>query len=298
MTTGAFTKNVKMGSDPVRGFPSYGIAGAIIITVSEIGMLLQVEPFWSWHTPIAWTGYILLVDAIVLTRRGDSWLHDARGEFVFLAIVSVPLWLVFEWYNKYFIHNWHYVNLPENLALRYFGYAWSFATIWPAIFETADLVTSLRPTPNAVHRSLQEARRRPAGTSPHALWGWGSGVVGFLLLLWPIVRPSSYLAAPVWLGFIFLLDPINRWLGAQTLNRDRAINLALAGLVCGITWEFWNYWARTKWIYDVPILPDLKIFEMPVLGYGGFPVFALECFTMYVMVRRIFWRGAARSIPV
>ena len=38
----------------------------------------------------------------------------------------------------------------------------------------------------------------------------------------------------------------------------------------------------TKWIYNVPILPDVKIFEMPILGFGGFPPFAVECFAMYV----------------
>jgi hypothetical protein len=35
----------------------------------------------------------------------------------------------------------------------------------------------------------------------------------------------------------------------------------------------------------------LKIFEMPVPGYFGFPAFALECFTMYVCVRLAFTRG-------
>ena len=46
-----------------------------------------------------------------------------------------------------------------------------------------------------------------------------------------------------------------------------------------------------KWIYTVPIFGDIKIFEMPVLGYFGFPPFALECLAMYVFVRRLFWRG-------
>ena len=32
----------------------------------------------------------------------------------------------------------------------------------------------------------------------------------------------------------------------------------------------------------------LKIFEMPLPGYLGFPAFALECFTMYVFVRAMF----------
>src|SRR5512140_573185 len=104
-------------------FPRYGWIGLLVMTASELAMLGHVEPFWSWHTPIAWTGYILLIDAWVFRRRGNSWLMNARGEFAFLAVVSVPLWLVFEWYNKYFIHNWHYINLPQNLALRYFGYA-------------------------------------------------------------------------------------------------------------------------------------------------------------------------------
>jgi hypothetical protein len=55
-----------------------------------------------------------------------------------------------------------------------------------------------------------------------------------------------------------------------------------------VLWEFWNYWARAKWHYAVPIMEQLKIFEMPVPGYLGFPAFAVECFTMYVFVRTIY----------
>ena len=103
------------------------------------------------------------------------------------------------------------------------------------------------------------------------------------------------MAAPVWLGFIFLLDPLNARLGGESLlvdlragRRDRLINLALSGLLCGVLWEFWNYWAGAKWHYTVPIMENLKVFEMPVPGYLGFPAFAVECFTMYVFVRTIF----------
>ena len=115
-----------------------------------------------------------------------------------------------------------------------------------------------------------------------------------------LVSPAvaQYLAAPVWLGFIFLLDPINAHLGAESLwsdwragRRDRLINLILSGFLCGMLWELWNYWSRAKWHYTVPIMENLKIFEMPVPGYFGFPPFALECFTMYVFTRRLFTRG-------
>ena len=111
---------------------------------------------------------------------------------------------------------------------------------------------------------------------------------------------ARYLAAPVWLGFIFLLDPINASLGTETLTRERIINLSWSGLLCGVLWELWNFWSRAKWHYTVPILEHLKIFEMPVPGYLGFPAFALECFTMYVFVRALFsyvYVGSGFPVP-
>jgi hypothetical protein len=273
-----------------------GWVGLGVMLVSEAGMLLRFEPFYSWHTPIAWTGYVLFVDALVRARRGSSWLSDAPLEFAFLALASVPLWLVFEFYNR-FIQNWHYINLPENATLRILGYAWSFATIWPAIFESADLVASLRRHPAG-------SRIPDSGARSDSRWAMLSVVVGAAMLIWPIVRPSPYLAAPVWLGFIFLLDPLNARIGAGSLlvrasgraRYSRILNLCIAGLMCGFVWEFWNYWARTKWIYTVPILPEVRLFEMPLPGYLGFPAFALECFVMYATARWLLWRGPVRAI--
>jgi len=283
--------------------PLYSLVGLVVLVVSEIGMLLRVEPFWTWHTPIAWTGYILLVDGIIRVRRGSSWLTTNRHEFWFLATMSVPLWLVFEGYNL-LIHNWRYVNLPENLIVRNVGYAWAFATISPGIFETAELVGVLRSRGQTALSSSFSAR----ASSPAPWTLWALFVVGALMLIWPLVWPSEYLAPPVWLGFICFLDPVNYWLGAESLIGDlsarsprpvrvaRIVNLGLSGFLCGVLWEFWNYWSQAKWIYSVPFFPNVKIFEMPVLGYFGFPPFALECFTMYVTVREFFWRRASRPI--
>lgn len=266
---------------------------------SQAGMLAGIAPFTVWHTPIAWTGYILLVDGLVWRRRGNSWLRNAPAEFLFLAAASVPLWLVFEIYNKFFIRNWFYVGVPESLPLRYAGYAWAFATIWPAIFETAELVSSVRDRRAPEYRA--EERSREALTPLMTL----AVLTGAVMLILPIVYPSTYLAAPVFLGFIFLLDPLNARAGAESILGDwrrahpgRLVNLLIAGLACGLFWEFWNYWAAAKWIYNVPILPEVKLFEMPILGFGGFPAFAVECFTMYVAVRRLFWRGAQRPVAL
>jgi len=289
----------------MRKLPIHAVVGLVIMLVSEAGMLARIEPFSSWHTPICWTGYILFADGLVLMLRGSSWISAAPAEFAFLAVVSVPLWLAFEFFNL-FIRNWHYINLPENLAWRTLGYAWSFATIWPGIFETADLVGALRAGRSALPPRATPVRPRPdpAVTRVSGV-GALSMAAGAAMLAWPLAWPSPYLAAPVWLGFILLLDPLNARLGAEALTRDwregrtdRVINLMLAGLVCGLLWESWNYWARTKWIYSVPILERFKVFEMPVAGYLGFPAFALECFTMYAIVRRAVWRRPPRPIAL
>jgi hypothetical protein len=276
--------------------PAHFWIGLAILALSEAGMLARVEPFWTWHTPIAWTGYILFLDGALYKTRGSSWLMTNRREFFFLALISIPLWLVFEAYNL-LIRNWYYINLPRNLIVRYFGYAWAFATISPGIFQTAELVAHLRASRFRLGRSTLDDRR---STFDAALIA-----IGCAMLLWPIIRPSPYLAAPVFLGFIFLLDPINAHAGDESLWRDiragsydRLINLLVGGFICGGLWEFWNYWARAKWIYTVPILGDIKIFEMPVLGYFGFPPFALECFAMYVFIRRLVWRGSRRQVAV
>jgi hypothetical protein len=271
----------------------WSVLGLALMIGSQALTLAKVEPFWSWNTPICWTGFILFADGLVFQARGVSWLRSAPREFAVLAILSIPLWLVFEFFNLY-IENWYYVGLSENMALRLFGYAWSFGTIWPAIFEGADLVGVARgtgKTGEGTVRLFDAARPTSAALPAFAI---ASIALGAAMLLWPIVWPSRYVAAPVWLGFIFLLDPINAWLGAPSLftrpragNRDLLINLMASGLLCGLLWEFWNYWSRAKWHYTVPIMEHVKLFEMPLPGFLGFPAFALECFTMYVFVRQL-----------
>ncbi len=273
------------------------------MAVSEAAMLARIEPFYHWHTPIAWTGYILLVDAFVWKRRGTSWLRSSPAELLFATSASVPLWIVFEMYNKYSLRNWYYVGLPDNLPLRYAGYIWAFATIWPAVFETADFVSSLRDRRAPGHRA------DPPLPQPLGAGGWLCAGTGAVMLTVPFLLRSraiaAYLAVLVWIGFILLLDPLNARAGSESILGDwrrrrpgRLVNLLWSGLICGFVWEFWNYWGGTKWFYSVPILPEVKIFEMPVLGFGGFPPFAVECFVMYVTLRRWLWRSTPRPVGI
>lgn len=259
--------------------PLYGWVGLIALVMAEILMFRHVEPISTYFTPLAWTAYILLADAAVLAVTGSSRLHDARGEFIQPALLSIPLWLIFEAYNLR-LANWTYVGVPTNRVALWFGYGWSFATIIPGIFETADLIESFGWFQPSRPRSFSAALQT------------GFIVFGTACLLAPLLIPrhlAAYLFALVWVGFVFLLDPINRRLGLPSLLGDFAAgrtsrfwSLLLTGWVCGWLWEFWNYWASAKWHYIFPIMQGSKIFEMPAVGYLGFLPFALECFAMYV----------------
>src|SRR5438309_1840916 len=74
----------------------------------------------------------------------------------------------------------------------------------------------------------------------------------------------------------------------------RIVRLMLGGLVAGVLWEAYNALSRAKWIYTVPFLEQLKIFEMPPLGFVGFAFFALEAWSLYHLcrARRSAWRAA------
>jgi len=176
---------------------------------------------------------------------------------------------------------WRYQGLEPNLFLRRLGYDWSFATIFPALFLTATVLRA------RVFRRVRVRPWRPPRATLRALV-----VVGAVAAVLPLVVVSAWLVPLVWAAFTLLLEPLNARAGRPSwladLGRGDASRLAAllaAGVVCGALWEFWNYWAATKWTYSVPYLGHVKVLEMPVLGYLGFPPFALECFAMYHWLR-------------
>ncbi len=273
----------------------YGWLGLGVLLLSQALLPWRLELHAQWFTPIMWTGYILLADALVLRWRRASLIHDHPREAAFMATVSIPLWVVFELYNLR-LQNWAYFGLPEPPWLAAIGYAWAFATITPGLFETAALLEAV---------GIGRVARRPAA-APAAAGLRAAVAVGAVFLVVPPLLPAPlrpWTFGFVWLGFLLLLDPLNYRAGRPSLtaawargDRGLAYRWLLAGLVCGLLWEFWNYWAIGKWKYvGVPVLPDWKLFEMPLVGYLGFPPFALEVFAMYHFVRPL--SGMAEANP-
>ena len=263
-----------------RPFPAYGWLGLFTLICAEYLMFHGIEPAATYFSPVAWTSYILIADAAVFAITGHSRLREEPRGVLKMAALSIPLWLIFEAYN-WRLANWAYVGLPQAPIERWIGYGWSFATITPGIFMTAALIESFGWF-NLDSRPLRFSRAMETAFI----------VIGAAMLLVPLLAPSriaAYLFGLVWLGFLFLLEPINRRLYLPSFEGDlargsraRLYSFLAAGWVCGWLWEFWNYWARTGWIYTFPIGQQWKIFQMPAPGYLAFPVYALECFAMYV----------------
>jgi hypothetical protein len=111
--------------------------------------------------------------------------------------------------------------------------------------------------------------------------------LGILCLLSSILIPE-YFFPLIWVGFIFLLEPLVYRFGGKSLMKDleegnpkKIYLLLVAGLICGLLWEFWNFWSLSKWVYTVPFFEERKGFEMPFLGFLGFPPFAVQAYVMY-----------------
>ena len=257
----------------------HGLMGLIVLVIAEILVFKGVEPFASWFYYLAWWPYILIVDSLIYRIKKNSLIINRRGEFFLLLFWSVFFWTFFESVNL-IMKNWYYCNVVPVRAVRWPGYAFAYATVLPGLFETTELLESLG--------LFKNSRVKPIAVN--RLWSTGFLFLGIVFFSGVILYPS-YCFPLIWVCFIFLLEPLNyRW-GGKSLLRDwergdlsKVYLLLAAGLICGILWEFWNFWATTKWIYTVPFFEELKLFEMPVLGFLGFPPFSVECYVMYNFV--------------
>jgi hypothetical protein len=272
--------------------------GALAVFVlATVALALLVEPIPSWYFQLAWWSYIVAVDALNRRRAGRSLLRDRPREFLWLSGVSIVWWTLFEAINLR-LGNWYYVMDHSSRLVGWAAGALAFATVLPGIVETLEWIE---------HRGwLRRLRVRPlrwSGAREQACLGMGA-----LCLVLPLLWPEIFFPL-VWLSFVLLVEPWNRRHAARSFLRDLEAGDAgplcrtlLAGLVCGVLWESWNYWARTKWIYTVPWFDELKLFEMPVLGFLGFPPFAVECLVVVrflATVRERFTRRTRRlAIPL
>lgn len=264
-----------------RNWPAHGWVGLGLVAI-----FWMLNWSWSglrthWTFFPLWLGYCLTVDALVLIRKGDSMLTRSLRTYVELFLISVPAWWLFELLN-WRTQNWFYEGRQFFTDFQYaFLASVSFSTVMPAVFGTAELVSTFS--------WLAQIRRR-LGVVPTQTRLIGLFAVGWLMLallfLWPL-----YFFPFVWLSVYFILEPLNVWLENRSLTRYTAVGdwrpvlaLWVGCLICSFFWEMWNFYSYPKWIYRVPFVDVLHLFEMPLLGYGGYLPFSLGLFAVYHFV--------------
>lgn len=259
-----------------KTFPIHGMIGIASLLLSEIFLFKKMDPFYSWFYCFAWWSYILVVDAVIYRLKGNSLILNRTREFFLMIPWSIFIWLIFEAANLS-LRNWYYINLPHSIVERWLGYAIAYGTVLPGLFETTELLEALGLFGNS------KIKKTMISSGGHSLLT----LLGILCLASSLLIPE-YCFPLIWVGFIFLLEPFNHRFGGKSLLRDleegnpRKIYLLLiAGLMCGFLWEFWNFWALSKWVYTVPLFDKTKGFEMPFPGFLGFPPFAVQAYVIY-----------------
>lgn len=251
------------------------LIGLAVLLLAVALLFLEVRFMKTWFYICVWWSLILILDSLNFRIGGSSPLFDSPKDFVFSAFVSIPLWLVFELFNLR-LHNWSYHNLPSSLLLRWLGYFLAFASVIPALKELSTFFHTFLKKKTIPIFSLK--------VTDGLLWT--SIISGALFLALCLLFPGIFFPL-VWIGFVFLIDPMNYLLNADSLLEDvkrkngkRILSWLLAGFAAGLLWELLNFWAGSHWEYTIPWLDFWKIFQMPVLGYGGFLPFAIEVFSI------------------
>lgn len=250
----------------------------IALIAAAVLLSYQIPPFPTWFYVFAWYPTLVILDQTVVLLGGPSLLARPR-DLVLMLWWSAVIWFVFEALNLR-LQAWYYVFLPAGRLERWLGITISLATVVPAVLLGERLLDRLG---GGVWRDL---RWHSVALDPTRvrIAGWtGLGLLVAALAIPRFLHPLTWGA--VWLmaeSHLYARDP------ERSLFRDiargswgRLARLMAAGLFAGVLWETFNSVARARWIYTVPLLESLKIFEMPLVGFLGFLFFALEVWSLY-----------------
>ena len=288
-------RRIPLREKPLQRYllPYRGLLGLLLIAIAwPLSQQISQNLFFP-----LWLGFILLVDGLVLRRTGTSLAVRSPKIMVVMFIVASPYWWAFEGINE-ITQNWVYVTSTEEDSGGLVGVieaSLSYSTVIPAVFEVSELIGSfgfIKRFARLPSLVLSRPQIILAG-----VFGLGSLVT---MLIWP-----TYLFPMTWLCLFFIFDPINNLTGrpsiiAQVKNGDyrTVVAFALGALVCGFFWEMWNRDASVSWEYNIGYLDFARIFQMPLLGYGGYLPFGLETYAMFHFVAGLLgWSSDAR-VPV
>ena len=258
--------------------PYRGLLGIALIALFWTASWLKLGLLGHYSFFPLWLGYILTLEGLVLRRTGTSLIQRNTWTFAGMFVIATPFWWFFEGVNQ-FTENWRYLGNEDRSTAHFILFSsWAFSIVVPAVLETAEYLRSIR--------FIDKMSTGPL-ISPSRTFITGAILTGVICLIALVIWPR-YAFPVTWLGVFFILDPINYLQGrpsvlASVQHGDWRLpwSLALGALIGGFFWEMWNFNAVPKWEYDIAFFEFVHIFEMPILGYGGYLPFGLETFAAY-----------------
>ena len=215
-----------------------------------------------------WLGATLMMYAI-----GKDGYPGVRLHLTLMAI-SVPLWWWLELVNLR-TGDWIYILTQD------------YSPFWYALLSSLAYSTVVPALHAAWRLTIGHAGLSPIG--PGSARGRGcitEIVAGASALVALFVFPGIFFPF-VWVAPFLILDEVMGYGGGRRLVADLVRGewrlpaaISLAGLMCGILWEFWNFWSTPKRVYDVPFFDFLYLFEMPFVGYAGYVPFTWSVYQL------------------
>jgi len=235
------------------------------------------EPFQRHTFVLLWFGYIIIVNAECFRRSSKCPITEFPIRFWLLFPLSSIFWWFFEYLNR-FVQNWYYLGVEGFDPMGYVFFAsLSFSTVLPAVFSTYKLLLTIRPLDSRLssNRPFKVSKQRFIAISTLLLSGAGLSLIGvFPDILFPLI----------WVSPLLIITALQSVFGKKHIFSSLArgdwrkiVMGPIAALICGFFWEMWNINNLAKWEYAIPFVDRFGVFEMPILGYGGYLPFGLAC---------------------
>jgi len=246
--------------------------------------------------PLFW-GAIIFFDGIVYYRTGGhSIINEKPQTLVAISVASIGGWAYFEYLNFFVKENWYYPkgDLVSTEQFMIYSLLGSSALLTIA-FELYMLLESF---PKLAVKYTQGPKLSVSKKAWKIIL-FLSLLVMFLISLFPDELFFFIWLAPL-LAFLSILHILDIWTPITPIlekgNWAPFVLMCLTYLIQGFFHEGWNYFSAIHltstevitynpgfWMYSVPYVNVLHIFEMPLLGYFGYLPFGLYCWVAWLV---------------
>lgn len=250
---------------------------------------------WSF-IPLAW-GFTLMLDGWVYVRANRrSLVSRSPNELVGIGVAATAGWMLFEYLNFFVDENWYYPCgglIPDDEFTVYAIIGSS--GLMPAVFELYNLMNTYPSFRHRYDRGPKLTLSKSVRTIILVLALAGMFCVGFF--------PDGMFGV-LWISPLLIISVVLENLGIWTPftpvkdgNWSPLLKYALTYVIYGFLLEFWNYYnsihvsadpsdiiayTPAHWVYSLPFVNVLHVFEMPLLGFLGYVPFGIYCASYWI----------------